>query len=161
LPGLIFILFFGLAINNLDELKSIQWVQKFNPTGFDREVKKFRELIHEATFLVRALFFLLFGYLIESSEVLNMATLSWAVGITTVIFIFRAIQLKLSQLPLFPLVFVAPRGLITILLFLSIDPLYTIDWVNKSLVTQVILILAMVMMLGLMMNQSENKSKLS
>ncbi len=120
LPGLIFILLFGLTIGNLDELKRIKWVEKFKPDLLNKEVGKFRELINEGTFLVRASFFLLFGYLIETNEVLNTNTLVWALGIVFSIFFFRFIQLKLSKLPLQPLLFVAPRGLITILLFLSI-----------------------------------------
>jgi hypothetical protein len=39
---------------------------------------------------------------------------------------------------------VAPRGLITILLYLSIDPADSIDLVIKSLVIQVILLTALV-----------------
>jgi|GEM_PF-1192246 len=50
---------------------------------------------------------------------------------------------------LFPLVVVAPRGLITILLFLSILPANNINLVNKSLVIQVIVLTAIIMMLGM------------
>jgi uncharacterized protein YacL len=63
-------------------------------------------------------------------------------------FSLRFIQLKVSKIPLFPL-FVAPRGLI-ILLFLGIAPEQRILLVNKSLIIQVILMTAIIMMLGLM-----------
>ena len=153
LPGLIFILIFGLSIGNLDELKQFKWIEKFKPDELNKEVKKFKELIIEGAFLVRALFFLLFGYLIETIEVLNTDTLLWSVSIVFFIFAFRTIQLKLSNLPLRPLLFVAPRGLITILLFLSIEPTHTISLVNKSLIIQVIILTALVMMFGLMANK--------
>ena len=71
LPGLIFILIFGLSIGNLDELKRFKWIEKFKPDELNNEVNKFKELTIEGAFLVRALFFLLFGFLIENSEVLN------------------------------------------------------------------------------------------
>lgn len=157
LPGLIFILIFGLAIGNLDELKRFKWIEKFNPNELNKEVGKFKELTIEGAFLVRALFFLLFGYLIETTEVLNTDTFLWALGIVISIFILRAVQLKLSKLPLQPLLFVAPRGLITILLFLSIDPTQTISFVNKSLIIQVIILTALVMMIGLMTNKSQRQ----
>ncbi|MFC4818461.1 sodium:proton antiporter [Flavobacterium sp. GCM10023249] len=157
LPGLIFILLFGLFLNNLDELKQFKWIEHFKPNELNKEVLKFREITIEAAFLVRALFFLLFGYLIETTEVLNLDTLSWALGIVIFIFLFRAIQLKLSKLPLQPLLFVAPRGLITILLFLSIEPTQTISLVNKSLIIQVIILSALVMMMGLMVNTPQKK----
>ncbi|MBK5271870.1 MAG: sodium:proton antiporter, partial [Bacteroidia bacterium] len=74
LPGLIFILVFGLFIGNLDELKHLKWINRFRPEELNKEVQKFKELTIEAAFLVRALFFLLFGYLIETAEILNTET---------------------------------------------------------------------------------------
>jgi Kef-type K+ transport system membrane component KefB len=159
LPGLIFILLFGLFIGNLDELRHIRWIERFKPVEFNKEVLKFRDLTMEAAFLVRALFFLLFGYLIETSEILNPDTFLWAVVIVIFIFGFRALQLKISKIPLSPLLFVAPRGLITILLFLSIDPEQVISIVNKSLIIQVIAMTALLMMFGLMINKSTEKSE--
>jgi len=150
LPGLIFIMLFGLFIGNLDELKRFKWIEKFKPVELNKEVGKFHELIVEGAFLVRALFFLLFGYLIETTEVLNQDSLLWALAIVFFIFAFRTIQLKLSRLPLRPLLFVAPRGLITILLFLSIEPKHAIPLVNNSLIIQVIVLTALLMMIGLM-----------
>ena len=150
LPALIFILLFGLFIGNLDEFKRFQWFEKFKPEILNREVMKFKELAGEASFLVRSLFFLLFGYLLETNEILNTETLVWALGIVFLMFAFRAIQLKLSKLSLTPLLFIAPRGLITILLFLSIEPTQRILLVNKSLIIQVIVITALIMMIGLL-----------
>jgi cell volume regulation protein A len=157
LPGLIFILLFGLSIGNIDELRQFKLIEKFKPDELIKEVNKFRELTIEGAFLVRALFFLLFGYLIETTEVLNADTFLWASAIVFFIFLFRIIQLKISKLPLLPLLFIAPRGLITILLFLSIDPTHTISLVNKSLIIQVIILTALLMMIGLMTNKSQRQ----
>jgi Kef-type K+ transport system membrane component KefB len=150
LPGLIFILLFGLFLGNLDELKRFKWIQKLKPDELDQEVFKFKELIVEGTFLIRSLFFLLFGYLIETAEIINTQTLTWAIVISVAIIIIRSIVLKIVRLPLTPLLFIAPRGLITILLFLSITPEQGIGLVNRSLIIQVIIITALIMMLGLM-----------
>lgn len=158
LPGLIFILIFGLSIGNLDELKRFKWIEKFKPDELNKEVNKFKELTIEGAFLIRALFFLVFGYLIETSEVLNADTFIWALAIVFFIFAIRLIQLKLSKLPLKPLLFVAPRGLITILLFLSIEPTNTISLVNKSLIVQVIILTALLMMFGLMANKPQKNN---
>ena len=159
LPGLIFILLFGLFIGNLDELKQFKWLDRFKPEELNKEVQKFKELTVEAAFLIRALFFLLFGYLIETKEVLNTDTLFWAGLIVGAVFAFRAVQLLLSKLPLGPLIFIAPRGLITILLFVSILPSQTIWIVNKSLIIQVILITALIMMIGLMTTKTVPKDE--
>jgi len=153
LPALIFILFFGLCIGNIAALQHLPWIEKFKPNQLKLEVVKFKDLMIEGTFLIRSLFFLTFGFLIETSEVLNTATLPWSISIVASIFLLRAIQLKLSQQPLQPLLFVAPRGLITVLLFLSIDPTHTIAVVNKSLIIQVIIITALIMMFGIITNK--------
>ena len=159
LPGLIFILIFGLFIGNLDVLAPrLKWIEKLNPTALDAEVKRFKEITTEATFLIRALFFLLFGFLIETNELLNLQTLAWAVGIVAAIFALRAVQLKLSKLPLMPYLYVAPRGLITILLFLSLDAGQQILLVTKSLIIQVIILSALFMMVGLMGKKKEDEA---
>ncbi len=150
LPGLIFILVFGLFLGNLDELRQFRWLEKLRPEKLDAEVKKFKEITTEATFLIRALFFMLFGFLMEAKEILNPDTLPWAAGIVLCIMIVRMISLKLSKLPASPLLFVAPRGLITILLFLAILPGQGISMVNKSLIIQAIILSVLVMMIGLM-----------
>jgi hypothetical protein len=151
LPALLFILLFGLFLGNLDALKNFRFIEKLKPDDLDREVHKFKELITEGTFLVKAVFFLLFGYLMKTSEILNRETIEWAFIIVAAIFIIRAALLKLFSLPFKPVLFIAPRGLITILLFLSIVPEKSIPIVNKSLIIQVIILTAIVMMFGLML----------
>lgn len=151
--GLIFILLFGLFLGNLDEFRSNKFIQKLQPDVLDNEVHKFKELTTEFTFLIRSLFFLLFGYLIEANELLNTETIIWAVGICGGILMIRFVFLKTFSIQINPLVFIAPRGLITILLFLGIPITQTIGIVNKSLVIQVIAISAIVMMTGLLVNK--------
>ena len=157
LPALIFILLFGILLGNLDELKHIKWIAKAKPEKLNLEVIKFKEIVMEGTFLIRTIFFMLFGYLMNTSEILNQDSLIWSVSIVAAIFSFRFIQLKLSKLPLRPLLLIAPRGLITILLFLAIEPSNTIDLVNKSLIIQVIILTSLIMMIGLMTNKKEKK----
>lgn len=149
LPALIFILLFGLFLGNLDRLKHIDLIKALHPEILEREVHKFKELTSEMTFLIRALFFLLFGFLIESAELLNTHTILWAILITGAVFILRYVSLKLMRLPM-PLLYIAPRGLITILLFLSIPDTQRMFLVNKSLILQIIILTALVMMYGLM-----------
>lgn len=157
LPALIFILLFGLFIGNLDELKHNKWIKKLNPEAMDREVRKFKEILIEATFIIRALFFLLFGFLMNTKELLHQDTLVWAGGIVLAIFLIRVVQLLLSGLPIMPLAFIAPRGLITILLFLAIDLEDRIEIVGKPLIIQVIILSGLVLMFGMMINKKTDK----
>jgi potassium/hydrogen antiporter len=149
LPALIFILLFGLFIGNIDELRHYKFIQKFHPVNFSREVHKLREITTELAFLIRALFFMLFGFLIDKADVLNTGTILFAVCITLAIFLVRYIVLTIFKIQSNPLVFIAPRGLITILLFLSIPLSQQIDQIDKSLITQIIILSALIMMVGL------------
>lgn len=157
LPALIFILMFGLTLGNLDEIKRIKWFNRFDLASLNKEVHKFLELTMEATFMIRSLFFLVFGFLMKTSDIINLESLKWSGGIVLAIFAFRAIQIKLSKLPFRPLLFVAPRGLITILLCLSIAPAERIDLVNNALIIQVIILTAIMMMIGLMITKQIDK----
>jgi len=150
LPGLVFILVFGLFLGNLDELKRFKWIEKLRPEKLDVEVKKFKEVTIEATFIVRSLFFLLFGYLLEASEIINLETIPWALAIVASILLVRWIVLKLVKIPATPLLYIAPRGLITVLLFLAIMPEQSMTMINKSLVVQTIVLSVLVMMFGLL-----------
>ena len=150
LPALIFILIFGLFIGNIDQLRHYKFIQKFHPVNFTKDVHKFREITTELAFLIRALFFMLFGFLIDLGDVLNSETILFALCITLGIFIVRFMILKIFKLQTNPLVFIAPRGLITILLFLSIPISQQIEQIDKSLIIQVIILSALIMMIGLM-----------
>lgn len=150
MPSLIFILIFGLFIGNIDELKKISWINRMKPENLNQEVHKFKEITTEITFMIRALFFLLFGYLINISELLNVDTALWSFLLTGGIFLLRFLLIYLFQLKQKPILYIAPRGLITILLFLSIPASQQFYMANKSLILQVIILSAFVMMFGLM-----------
>lgn len=155
LPALLFILIFGLFLNNLDELHQFSFIKKLQPKLLNEEVKGFSKLIAETAFLVRTIFFILFGYTISAETLLNLETLPFALGIVTLIIFIRFIQLKISKTEITPLLFIAPRGLITIMLFLSIPISKKINFINDSLLIQVIIIGAFLMMIGLMFTKEK------
>ncbi|WP_341226104.1 cation:proton antiporter [uncultured Arcticibacterium sp.] len=159
LPALLFILLFGLAIGNLDQFKKIKWFKNVNTDNLKNEIKRFEEITIEGAFLVRALFFILFGYTIETAEILNQDTIFWAMLIVGIAFLIRAGQLKISNFDFTPLLYIAPRGLITVLLFLSIDPKDNIPLVNNSLIIQIILLSAIIMAIGLIAKPEKEKTE--
>jgi hypothetical protein len=109
--------------------------------------------------MAMALLFLLFGFLIDVQELLDLESLAWAGGICGGIFLVRYIQLRLLRLHPIPLLFIAPRGLITILLFLTIPAAFRIPLVTKPLIIQVIILTALVMMVGLMVHKKPKTEK--
>ncbi len=159
LPALVFILLFGLFLGNLGEIKNAKWLAKLKPDQLITEVHKLKDIITEATFLIRSLFFLLFGYFIKLEDILNGESFLLAVIIVVVIYVVRFFQLKASGLPALPLVFIAPRGLINILLFLAIIPAYQIPIVGTPLLIQVIILTSALMMLGMVFVKKDDIKK--
>lgn len=159
LPALIFILLFGLFLGNIDKFKNGRWIQKMKPEKLNEEVYQFKEIVIEATFLIRASFFLLFGFLIGTQELLNVETFIWALGIVLLLFAIRVLVFRVVKIKLLPLLFFAPRGLITILLFLTIIPERQMQLINKSLIIQVVILTALVMMLGTLLSNNKATEK--
>lgn len=150
LPNLLFILAFGLVLSNLEWLGRLKPLRRFSLGKAVPDVERFQELIGEVAFLVRSLFFLLFGYTLKTAEILNMQSILWSVGIVALVYLVRAAQLRLSGLPLSPLLFIAPRGLITILLFVSLPEGMAVALIDRSVLAQVIVLTSLVMMVGMM-----------
>ena len=159
LPGLIFILIFGLLLGNVMGISKYKPFRKIRYKAIAAEVEKLHELCTEAAFLVRALFFLLFGFLMDTGEIINPETIPYALGIAAAIIVIRMMQLLVYKLPLVPLLFIAPRGLITILLFVAIVPEPTGPFEFKSLVIQVIVLTSLVMMFGVMCTPKHLRTK--
>jgi hypothetical protein len=158
LPGLVFVLICGIFLGNVRRFGVNKWVRKLRPFEIADSINGFKEIAVEFTFVIRVMFFVLFGFLIKTEEVLNPDTIVWAGGIAATIYFIRAGILLAGKIPVFPLLFVAPRGLITILLFFLILPESRIPLVNKSLIIQVILITSLMMMLGLVLSKRESKT---
>ncbi|SEG42313.1 sodium/proton antiporter, CPA1 family [Halpernia humi] len=161
LPALIFILFFGLVLGNIDELRGVKFLKNVRFTRLTREVSLFKDVVIEATFVVRSLFFLVLGFVLETDDIINVSSLEWSVSIVVLIFVVRFFLLKITKMEVQPLVFIAPRGLITILLFLAIIPADKIPFLNQSIIIQVILMTTIIMMIGVMLsNKKDEKEKL-
>ena len=158
LPALLFILFIGLYLGNLELFYNNKWLRNYDIYELKKEVTKFHDLIIEGAFLIRSLFFIIFGFLIAPADIINQDTIVIALMIVGGIFFIRFIQLWGFKLPFRPLLFFGPRGLITILLYVSIPSIFKFELINQSLIIQVILLTAMILMLGLVFfNESNEK----
>lgn len=158
LPALIFILLFGILMGNLDQIKKLKYFKNIQTNTLNKEVDKFKELTVEFTFLIRTLFFIVFGFIIKTNEIFNLKSIVWAVGIVVAIFIVRALVLKILKINMHPLLFISPRGLITLLLFLSIPQSDISKIINNSLMIQVVILTAIIMMFGLMFSSNKKEA---
>jgi NhaP-type Na+/H+ or K+/H+ antiporter len=158
LPALILILVFGLVVANIEKVTSLKWFHQFDPKNLIKEIHRFEEITTELTFVVRVSFFIIFGFTIDLPSLLNLNSLALAAIIFAMIVLLRILQLLFLRLPVFPLAFVAPRGLITVLLFISIPASQTLDIVNQTLITQIILMTSLFMMGATLFSKNQSKS---
>lgn len=160
LPSLILVLVFGLVLNNF-RLFDFPIIHRF--LSFDRLDEVTRELklmTAETAFIIRTFFFLLFGYsinliLLGSTEVLLIGL---AIIVVTLVlrFVFLRFVLKLNSAPL---TLIAPRGLITILLFYSIPEGQRIKSLSEGVLFIVIVFTGLMMTIGLLLNKQSPSEK--
>jgi hypothetical protein len=111
----------------------------------------------ESAFLVRTFFFVIFGFIIELGLLNDLNILRIGLYILLVVYIIRGIYLKfIGKIPLLPELFISPRGLISILLFISIPEKFLIPDANTGLLFLVVLSSSLIMLLGLLSMKSKS-----
>jgi potassium/hydrogen antiporter len=160
LPALFLVLVFGLALSN-NRLVEHTIVNRFvDFEKFRSDIDSFRKIMGELTFLVRSFFFIMFGFYTKIDGLINSDNLVAAGLITAGIYLLRTffftMTLKMQDIAL---ILFAPRGLITILLFLSIPSEYRISVINEEVITLVILFTLAFMMAGNFFSAKKIKQK--
>jgi potassium/hydrogen antiporter len=156
LPALLLVLVFGLVLANHRFLE-IDFIKRFvDFPKFRNDIASFKKILVELTFLVRSFFFIMFGFYTRVDNLFNSDTVLTAVIITCGIFVIRWLFFRLVlHLPAMPMVFFAPRGLITILLFLGIPVGFRIPLISEEVITLVILMTIIVMTAGNLFKKKE------
>ena len=122
LPALVTIFIFGLFLSNVKALLPDFMKQRLDIEATEKGLHEFHILTAESTFLVKTFFFLFFGFSIDvtaftSADPIIYGLLIFGImlGLRYGYFILTTFKITPS-----PLVFISPRGLISILLFLQI-----------------------------------------
>lgn len=154
LPSLVLVLCFGLVINNF-RLFDFPIVHRF--LSFEKlndVAKEMKLMTAETAFIIRTFFFLLFGYSINIQLLQSNVVILTGVGIIVLTLLVRLIFLKyLLRISFTPLALIAPRGLITVLLFYSIPPTLRIEQFSEGVVFVVIVLTSLTMTIGLLMSR--------
>ena len=103
-------------------------------------ITQFKVLTQELTFAVRGFFFILLGYWTEPTEL--FAVDAWLAASVILLLLYggRFVLLKAFRVePFTPLLWLAPRGLITVLLFLTAQTVVTLpDYMSGTIMLVVI-----------------------
>ncbi len=121
LSPLIMVLMFGLVLNNPNLLKRVKPLLPIAADpSFDLTIKEFKALASELTFAVRGFFFLLLGYWTDPAGFMSPDAWGMAGLVLCTVYLVRYPVLSLLQVShLRAVQWIAPRGLITVLLYMS------------------------------------------
>ncbi|MBG8553900.1 cation:proton antiporter domain-containing protein [Hymenobacter guriensis] len=156
LSSLIVVLVFGLVVNNAKLFLQGPLARWFRPERLHEELHQLKSITAESAFLIRTFFFLLFGFSITLGNVLNGGLLLQGVLIVAVLTLIRFFYLRyVARTDLVPELFIAPKGLISVLLFYSIPQEHLIGEISENILFVVILLTGVMMMVGLMLAPKE------
>jgi potassium/hydrogen antiporter len=120
LSPLIVVLVCGLFINNPHLITWHAKLRSLHTPGYTQTLHEFKGLVAELTFASKSFFFLLLGYWTNVQQMMSVEAWLIAVAGIAAILASRFLILKLlRQSAVAQLVWIAPRGLITVLLFLT------------------------------------------
>ena len=155
LSSLIMIMIFGVILNNYKMFFGGSLRDFIIEDRVENVLSSFKLITVESAFVVRTFFFLIFGLTISLSSLLNIKSLLYGVVLIAIIYLVRALVLlffnrSFSIKSVSPELFLAPRGLITILLFFSIPESISPSSVNfDGILLFVILASCLIMSWGL------------
>lgn len=150
LSPLILVLALGLLLNNAFLLRRIDWIKRHESEGFADDVAQFKQIVAEGAFFVRTYFFLLLGYNTVLGDFASSTTWILTSLILVAVYLTRAPLLALvARADIRPLLWIAPRGLITVMLYLSLPAEWRIAGFPEGTVMLVVLLSAIVLMVGI------------
>ena len=159
LPSLVLIFIFGIFLSNFSNLipDSLKKYIKTDKVG-KSDLHEFHLLTAESTFLVKTFFFLFFGFSIPLESFVEFEP--YIIGATVLLIMYGVryfyLALVMPDEESKPLLYFSPRGLITILLFLSISD-YDIQ--KSNIVDEKVLLVIIIASMLIMIQGSINRKK--
>ena len=154
LPALVTIFIFGIFLSNIKRLLPKFLVRNLDIEKTEKELHEFHLLTAESTFLVRTFFFLFFGFSIQLSAFDSIQPLVYGLIIIMIMLTIRYCYFTVTTVKIkpSPIVYLSPRGLISILLFLQLKEVSYISLLESPIDERLLLIIILgtmlVMLLG-------------
>ena len=146
LSSLIIILVFDLVISN-SHLFFPEFLKKtIKPESIKTLYHELHIVTGETAFIVRTFFFIIFGITIVLSSLLSIQVILVSVIILATIYGLRLVLFRLFMgKDIFPTVYIAPRGLITVLLFFAIPQELQLEQFQSGILLFIIIATSIVM----------------
>jgi NhaP-type Na+/H+ or K+/H+ antiporter len=150
LSSLLIILVFGLMLSNRQIFFPGKISKFLNEKQMSGIFDNFKVITLESSFVVRTFFFVIFGFTIILTSLLNFQV--WLVSILILVILYGVrygwFRLVIRK-NIYPDIWMAPRGLITILLFYSIPENLAVEKFNEGILLLVILASSIAMAVSL------------
>ena len=149
LPALVTIFIFGLFLSNVKALLPGFMQRYLDLNQTEKGLHEFHILTAESTFLVKTFFFLFFGFSISLVEFSSVTPFIYGVLVFGIMLLIRYVYFIATTFKIkpSPLVYMSPRGLISILLFLQIKEVTFINTAASIIDEQVLLVVILASML--------------
>ncbi len=145
LSSLILVLIFGLLVRNIHLIKWEYIQKRYNAEKFKKDFHLLHSITAEGVFLIKAFFFVIFGFIIDVNLLADSSMLIIAVGTAGVIYLARLVMLPFVLKKVFPELLFSPRGLISILLYLGLPDSMKIPQLHVGLLFFIVLSTSLVM----------------
>ena len=163
LPALVTIFIFGVFLGNVKSLLPRFLRNYLDLEKTEKELHEFHVLTAESTFIVRTFFFLFFGFSIQLINFNSLSPLIYGLIIFITMLLFRYLYFTVTTLKIkpSPIVYMSPRGLISILLFIQLKEVSFINTIQVPIDERVLLIVILssmlIMLLGTMKKQKKQE----
>jgi Kef-type K+ transport system membrane component KefB len=156
LSSLIFVLVFGLMLNNITLFFRGFLTTYIIPVAYKELLSEIKLITLESSFLIRTFFFIVFGMSITLDGFNQISVFVVSFLALAIMYILRWGAFKLiAPKQILPGIYVAARGLITILLFYSIPAEHQITGFSPAVLFLIIITSNLIMMYGLIRNGKE------
>ena len=160
LSSLLVILIFGLILNNNKLFFSGVFKKYIKPIALENIRETFLMITVESAFVIRTFFFVIFGFSIALSSLLDLKVALVSSITLLLIYVTRFLSaFAIYKKNLNQTISIAPRGLITLLLFYSIPTEYHQNEFNSGILLFIIIISSLVMTFGLIKNGTKKEKK--
>jgi hypothetical protein len=161
LSSLIIILVFGIILNNYKVFFRGVLMKLLNEEKVGGVLGDMKIITAESAFVVRTFFFIIFGWFTDLGSLLSFKVIGIGLVVLVIIYIVRAIILFLfNGKDIITRLFLAPRGLITILLFFSI-PDGVVEYTTHEDLRAVLLFVILISCLIMTWSMISNKNKIA
>ena len=163
LPALVTIFIFGIFLGNVKNLLPRFLKNSLDLEKTEKGLREFHVLTAESTFIVRTFFFLFFGFSIQLINFNSFSPLIYGLIIFITMLLFRYLYFTVTTLKIkpSPIVYMSPRGLISILLFIQLKEVSFINTIQVPIDERVLLIVILssmlIMLLGTMKKQKKEE----